>query len=304
MNVSTLEALALDYAVAIYPTFLIVLSYALIELYDCDVGCLIYVWMPFRKIFGISKRNWDSRTSVIDSFTTFFLLSYVKVLSVSSDLLMYIHIHSLDGKSSTRLYYDPTLQYFGMKHLPYTILVLVFLTFFVIVPTLVLIIYSFQFFHKFLSIFPMRWHIVHAFVDSFQGCYKDGTEPGTVDCRWFAQFRLFFRLAFFVVYTLILNSMFFIYVAIASTLWLMLLINVNPFKKHISSYLLTDSVFLVFINLFYTSILGIDFAGMEQHAYLPAINILTTLSPFATLLYVLYIMLHWMCTQRRCGREL
>ena len=22
-------------------------------------------------------------------------------------------------------------------------------------------------------------------LDSFQGCYKDGTEPGTFDCRWF-----------------------------------------------------------------------------------------------------------------------
>ena len=217
---------------------------------------------------------------------------------------MYIHIHSLDGKSSTRLYYDPTLHYFGMRHLPYAILALVFLTSFVIVPTLVLIMYPFQFFHKFLSVFPMRWHFLHAFVDSFQGCYKDGTEPGTVDCRWFAQFRLFFRLALFVVYALTLNSMFFIYTAIASILWLMLLINVNPFKEHISFYLLTDSVFLVFISLFYTSVLGIDFAGMEQHVYLPAINVLATLSPFVTVLYVLYIMLHWMCAQRRCGREL
>ena len=46
-----------------------------------------------------------------DSFTTFFLLSYVKVLSVSSDLLIYIHVYTLDGKSSTLLFYDPTLHY-------------------------------------------------------------------------------------------------------------------------------------------------------------------------------------------------
>ena len=304
MNVSTLEALALDYAIAVYPLFLIALSYVLIELYDRDIGCLIYVWTPFHKMFGIFKRNWDIRTSVVDSFTTFFLLSYVKVLSVSSDLLIYIHVYSLDGKSSTRLLYDPTLHYFGMRHLPYAILALVFLTSFVVLPTLVLTLYPFQFFHKFLSIFPMHWHFLHAFVDSFQGCYKDGTEPGTIDCRWFAQFRLFFRLAFFIVYTLTPNSMFFIYAAIASTLWLILLINVDPFKKHVSSYLLTDSVFLMFISLLYISILGIDFAGMEQHVYLPVIHVLATLSPFATMLYVLYIIFHWMCTRKRCGREL
>ena len=198
MNVSTLEALALDYAIAVYPIFLITLSYVLIVLYDRDVGCLVHMWRPLilYKVFGIFKRNWDIHTSVIDSFTTFFWLSYVKVLSVSSDLLIYIHVYSLDGKSSIQLFYDPTLHYFGDKHLPYAVLALAFLTSFVTLPTLVLTLYPFQLFQKFLSIFPMRWHFLHAFVDSFQGCYKDGTEPGAVDCRWFAQLGLFIRLAY------------------------------------------------------------------------------------------------------------
>ena len=304
INVSTLEALALDYAIAAYPIFLIALSYVLIALHDRNIECLIYIWRPFHKAFSIFKRNWDIRTSIIDSFTTFFWLSYVKVLSVSSDLLMYIHIHSLDGKSSTRLYYDPTLHYFGMRHLPYAILAIVFVALFVVLPTLVLTLYPFQFFHKILSIFPIRWHFLHVFVDSFQGCYKDGTEPGTVDCRWFAQIGLFFRLAFFVIYALTLTSMFFVYAAIASTLWLMFLINVNPFKKHVSSHLSTESVFLVFISLFYISILGINVGSMEQHVYLPVINVLIMFSPFTTMLYVLYIMLHWIYSRRRWGSEL
>ena len=116
MNVSTLEALAVDYAIAVYPLFLIIITYLLIELYDHNVGCLVYMWRPFHKVFSIFRRNWDIRTSVIDSFATFFLLSYVKVLSVSSDLLIYSHVYTLDGKSSTRLFYDPTLHYFGERH--------------------------------------------------------------------------------------------------------------------------------------------------------------------------------------------
>ena len=171
MNVSTLEALALDYAIAVYPIFLIILSYLLILLYNRDIGCLVCMWRPFHKAFSIFKRNWNICTSVIDSFTTFFLLSYVKVLSVSSDLLTYIHVYSSDDKSSTRLLYDPTLHYFCESHLPYAVLALVLLTLFVIVPTLVLIVYPFQFFQKFLSIFPMHWHFLHAFIDSLQGCY-------------------------------------------------------------------------------------------------------------------------------------
>ena len=305
MNVTTLQALALDYAIAIYPLFLIILSYVLIVLYDRDIELLVYMWRPFHKVFGIFKRNWDIRTSIIDSFTTFFLLSYVKVLSVSSDLLIYVRIHSLDGKSSIRLFYDPTLHYFGGRHLPYAVLALVFLAIFIVLPTLILTLYPFQFFHKFLSFFPLRWHFLHAFVDSFQGCYKDGTEPGTVDCRVFAQLGLFIRLAFFVIYALTLTSVFFVYAAVASTLWLILIISVNPFKKHVSSYVLIDSVFLMFISMFYISVIGINIGSMEQlwHAYLPLINIFTLLFPFAAMLYVLYVMLHWIYSRRRWGSE-
>ena len=41
------------------------------------------------------------------------------------------------------------------------------------------------------NIFPFRWYII-IFVDSFQDCFKDGTEPGTCDCRWFASLILFY----------------------------------------------------------------------------------------------------------------
>ena len=116
---------------------------------------------------------------------------------------------------------------------------------------------------------------------------------------------LFFRLAFFVIYALTLTSMFFVYVAIAITLWLVfIIINVNPFKKHVSSYVLTDLMFLMFISMFYISVLGINIGSMEQHAYLPLINILVMLSLFAAMLYVLYAMLHWMYSRRRWGKEL
>ena len=33
----------------------------------------------------------------------------------------------------------------------------------------------------FSTYFPTQWHFLHAFVNSFQGSYKDGTEPGTYD---------------------------------------------------------------------------------------------------------------------------
>ena len=92
LNVSTLEALALDYTVAIYPIVLIAISYVLIEMYDHNIRCVVYLWKPFNWILSFFRKNWNICTSVIDSSATFFLLLYVKILSVSSDLLMFTSV--------------------------------------------------------------------------------------------------------------------------------------------------------------------------------------------------------------------
>ena len=97
MNVSTMEALALDYAIAVYPIILVIISYVLIELYDRKVQCVVCLWKPFYWILAFFRNNWNIRTSVIDSSASFFLLLYVKILSVSSDLLMFTPVHNLNG---------------------------------------------------------------------------------------------------------------------------------------------------------------------------------------------------------------
>ena len=138
LNIGTLEALALDYAIAIFPLLLILLSYFLISLYDNNLYCMVCLWRPFQKLFSLFKRNWDVRTSVIDSFATFFLLSYVKIVSVSCDLLIYTNVYHLSGDMSRRLYFDPSLPYMGKRHLPYAILAILLLTVFILFPTLIL----------------------------------------------------------------------------------------------------------------------------------------------------------------------
>ena len=81
LNVSTLGVFALDACIALYPLVLILASYILIELYDRNVCCIVFIWKPFYLFFRHFSDNWDIRTSVIDSFATFFLLSYVKYLN-------------------------------------------------------------------------------------------------------------------------------------------------------------------------------------------------------------------------------
>ena len=122
---------------------------------------------PFHKLLTIIHMSYDIRTSVIDSFATIFLLAHVKVLSITSNLLLPTRIHQLGSNSSTMgLYYTPSVNYFGDEHLPYAILALAFLILFVILPTLVILLYPFHLFQKVLSFFPLNWHFLHAFVDS------------------------------------------------------------------------------------------------------------------------------------------
>ncbi len=88
LNVTTLQALALEYLIALYPFALILFTYLLIVLYDRRIAFVVTVWMPFKKILTIFRKSWDIRTSVLDSFATFFLLSHNKVLSVTVDILI------------------------------------------------------------------------------------------------------------------------------------------------------------------------------------------------------------------------
>ena len=100
LNVSTLQALALEYLLALYPFLLILVSYFFITLYDRKCVCVVTVWKPVYRVLTIFKKSWNSHTSVIDSFSTFFLVSFMKILSVTTDIMVPTQIYKL-GKNST-----------------------------------------------------------------------------------------------------------------------------------------------------------------------------------------------------------
>ena len=299
LNITTLQALALDYLVALYPFVLIIVSYFAIELYDKKIPFIETISKPFQSLFVSFRKSWDVRTSIIDSFVTFFFLSYVKVLSVTNDLLAPTQIHQLGSNKSTfGLYYSPTVHYFGNEHLPYAILALTLLTVFVCVPTLVLVLYPFRFFQTFLSYCPLNWHFLHAFVDSFQGCYKDGTEPGTVDCRWFAVLRLLLLPLQFLIYGSTLSMMFFVYAVILLTVYLIVMVNIQPFKMNAIRYPSTDQVFLILLAFFYSMTLAR--AVTKDDYYHITTSVLAFLLGFLPLLYIAYVICIWLNSKLRC----
>jgi hypothetical protein len=298
LNVSPLQALALDYVVAFYPLVLISLSYCMIVLYEAKVTPIRVIWTPFRKFFTLFRRTWDVRTSLIDSFASIYLLSYVKILNVSMDLLIPTRIYKLNSNDVMYgLYYVPTVPYFGKYHLPYAVLALVVLVLFVSLPTMILLLYPFRFFQRLLTLFSINWYSLRIYVDSFQGCYKDGTEPGTFDCRWFSALMLLTRLLYFIIYGLTLSIMFFTYALILVITVLILLINIQPYKKTAVRYPSTDTTFFFLLILFYSAILGMD---SENTMYSGLIFvIICVVSACIPLFYIIFFVLSWLIKTKR-----
>ena len=103
-HTNTPHVLALDYVVAVYPLLLITLSYLLVLLYDRNVRLIVCLWKPFLPLFIKFRRQWNIKNSLVEVFATFFLLSYVKILSVSVDLLVPVLLYDQHGHTLPQPY--------------------------------------------------------------------------------------------------------------------------------------------------------------------------------------------------------
>ena len=308
LGTDTLQTLSLDIAVGIYPLLLMVLSYVLIDLYDRNFRPLVILWKPFVTFFSLFRRNWEIRTSVIDAYATFFLMSNVKFLSVSFDLLVPVRVFQLSSLKgfhhSWRLFYDATVPYFGETHLPYAILAIATLFVFVLTPVVLLLLYPFQWFQKLLNIFPFRWYILHTFMDSFYGCYKNGTEAGTRDCRWFASLFYIVRILGFLIGLFTLNSMYYITGSMCLVLFAILMINIRPFKTDFSHYTDINAVFIILLASWTVTVTGIDIASFKSQDMFRIFYIFSLTFGILPLLYISVIILYWIFKHRKFVFEL
>ena len=307
LETSTQFNLTLDLLVAVYPLLLMIVTYLMIHLYDRNFRPLVMLWRPFGKFFSLFRDKWDIRSSVIDSFATFFLLSNVKFLSVSYDLLNPVQVYQLSssGKFSTsqKLYYDATIDYFGSTHLPYAILAIVVLVVFVLLPVLILMLYPFRLFQKILNVLPVRWHVLHTFMDSFQGCYKDGTEQGTRDCRWFASVFFIVRYLVFIISIFVTGSSYFPIGSIILTLFGFSLVILQPFKAKFSHFSTINAIYMLFLALFYSSMTGVELSSTKYFNFTQVFYSISLISGILPLLYVSLITLKWIIRHRKFGFE-
>ena len=195
-TMTTIQALSLEYIVAFYPLLLTVVFYICIQLHARDVKLIVWLWRPFYQCCSCISQRWNPSNSLIHTFAAFLLLSYSKILFVSFSLLHnggYIRDNFGEKTDSLVLYYNATVSYYSTEHLPFALLAFTVLAIFIILPALILLLYPTSIFQRCIGCCNTRWHSLDAFVDAFQGYYKDGTN-GTPDWRYFSGLYLIFRI--------------------------------------------------------------------------------------------------------------
>ena len=228
-NSSILQILSLDYAIAVYPLVLIGVLYVFVKLHD-RFEVIKLLWKPAGWLIARIHRQQRTSNSLIKPFGTFLLLSYVKTSNTSLDILMPAQVYNMSGKVvGLYLYYNGSIEYFGKDHLPYGILAIFMFTTFNLVPLLLLCLYPCRCFQSCLNCCRLNSQVLRTFMDAFQGCYK--FEP--YDCRYWAGFYLFLRLAILAIFVATKSS----YISVLSGLLLIpvvcLLAVIRPYQRDI-----------------------------------------------------------------------
>ena len=231
-SLTFLQAQLLEYAIAVYPLLILAVTYIFVELHDRGNCIIATLWKPFRKVSRLKcLQHLNIKYSLIITFATFLLLSYTRILFISAGILQYSNVHNITGKVRKVLLADASVTYLSPNHIPYLVLAIFILLIFNLIPLLLLFFYPTKCFQHFLGCFPnVNWHPLRAFMDIFQGCYKNGTD-GTRDYRYFS--ALNFVLRIFSLYPTIRTTLQTVMVPLIFSYMLLMM---RPYQRSVLNY--------------------------------------------------------------------
>ena len=286
-HLSGVKTIALKYLTPFMSLLFVLIPYVCIQLHAHDFRPLVWCWKPFHKYFVSARRSVDPKTSVIDAFATFTLLSYVKILAVSHFLLRSASLYDGHGNSvnTSVMYYDGSIKYFHKEHLPYAIMAVCISTLLAVLPIL-LLLYPTAAFQKCLTRCEMNCQALRTFVETFNGCFNDGTR-GTRDSRYFAGLYFILR----IIVLLLSFASIPVYIAASALLYqitAVLFAVVQPYKSRLNN--IVDPIVFTIMAAVYTMIafhaVLIFLTGNVSTALLWTVEILLTLPMMYIILYL------------------
>ena len=301
-NMTFVQAITLDYLVAIYPLLLLLIALTLVSLHSRDVKLINAVWKPFKMVTRPFFRNLNIQTSLIESFATLYFLSAMKVQSVTLDLLSPTAIYHTDGIVTDKLYLllAGEVEYFGKDHLPYALLALFFFTVFFLLPVLLLFLYPCQCFQRLLNKTNCNFIALRIFIDTFQGNYKDGTN-NTRDYRFFAGVFFLTRFILVAAFVFISSLFFFVVFGFIVTLLALSVAILHPQKAKV--HYILDCVMLTILAMSILSIIASDYnqSSFVLFEAVQAVDILLCLLP---IIYIPCIVCYWIIGKARIPQKM
>ena len=294
LHLTTLQVLALDYLIAVYPMLLMVIAYTLVELHGYGFKPVLLMWKPFHYFLARFRREWDIQTSIVDAFVTFFILSTTKILSASYDLLIPTELYGANGDFlGLRLYYDPNVEYFKHEHLPYALLALAVFSLFILLPFCLLVLPSFHCVRKCFSKWRIRIRVLEDFLYAFQQYYRDDSNKMT-DCRWYAGFYILVTFSLFLTYAFTLSGFTYILYIFLFTIGAVTILIVQPYKEEYAIYNVVDCVLFLCLALFCAVATLVNFAEMFDRVYLAPAYLIMAFLCAAPLVYIIAVVIYWM----------
>ena len=119
-SMTTIQVFSLEYLVGVYPLLLVAITYFLVKLHD-RYSIVVSLWRPCYRVFSCFSSKLNIKTSLVQAFATFILLSYVKICNVSFDILTPAKKYLRpDGSEVDKQYwyYNGTLEFFWQESHP------------------------------------------------------------------------------------------------------------------------------------------------------------------------------------------
>ena len=152
-----------EFIPALFFLFLLIASYIGIKLHSRNFTPIVVLWNPFRRLLIKLERNYDSKASVINTFTTFMLLSSSRsIVAIIQFVIVYFYFFEYQFLSSVA--FISIWAFIGLLWL-----------FGICIPVCLLILFSFKYFAVCFVCCNRTRQGLRAFTEIVTGSYKDGT---------------------------------------------------------------------------------------------------------------------------------
>ena len=303
-NLKVFHIIMLDYVIALYPLVLLGIVYVLTELHGRNYRIVVCLWRLLCPVCIRIRRSLKYKSSLIDAFVTFLLLSYTKMAVVSFELVALGPIVSVtQGKTLGKvLIIDPSVSYTHYRAIACIVLIIYggcFPVFLVLYPSRCFKICL----NKFTYCSPRLVQALHTFADAFQGNYKRG-QNGEPDRRFFAGVYLWFRMLIFFIMTHFRIEILFYYLLLAYFVLLLFFVIFQPYK--VSYYNWLEGSFVAILGIVSLSIHYLYTSLQIKQRITPTFGKLLKVTyyvHFIPLVYIICHIIYWIITCNKCCKK-